>query len=116
MQRCDRQKANAFSLNGFRLTSRQQSLDRMNLAKARKSASDRSAPGADGMVADMRYLYANAAAAKWKKAAEGKSLRNRRCLRLVSLVRFFARRKEMNEKISRPARVVRGRVSEKKSH
>ena len=87
-----------------------------NSATARKSASDRSAPGADGMVADMRYLYANAAAAKWKKAAEGKSLRNRRCLRLVSLVRFFARRKEMNEKISRPARVVRGRVSEKKSH
>ena len=67
------------------------------------------------MVAEKRYHYANAAAAKRKKAAK-KGARGTTFPRLVSLVRFFARRKEMNiKKESRP-RCGRQVIGELKSH
>ena len=66
------------------------------------------------MVAEKRYHYANAAAAKRKKAAE-KGARGNTFPRLVSLVRFFARRKEMNINSLTSARCARLSVGELRS-
>ena len=107
MQRADPGYANAFSLNGFRLTSRQQSLEKMNLAKARKSASDRSAPVASFMVADSGTFKPMPPLDGGRREEPEKPQ--------VSPARFFgsflceAQRNE--HKNPEPARVVRGCLS-----